>query len=265
VPTANGTIVLIACLRGLSSFDRAFYPNPLNTQERAEDRMLYDGAAYFPAIVADQSDATIPESCSHPLDHAESREATTCNPAKAHQSDEALIAEIVGGAKEALGGLFRRYRSIVLNIAQRILRDTSEAEDLCQEVFLLLFEKAKLFDASKGTASSWIIQIAYHRAMNRRQYLAHRQHYSAQAFDEEQIGSGSQSVFLDELTARNLLSRLREQLSEEQRSTLELHFFEGYSLREIAEKTNQPLGNVRHHYYRGLERLRLNVFPKKNT
>ena len=129
----------------------------------------------------------------------------------------------------------------------------------------MLFQKAKLFDARKGTACSWIIQIAYHRAMNRRQYLAHRQHYDTQQLDEEQIGARHQPVFIDEITARNLLNRLREQLSEEQRETLEFHFFEGYSLREIAEKTNQTLGNVRHHYYRGIERLRSNVFPKKNT
>jgi RNA polymerase sigma-70 factor (ECF subfamily) len=180
-------------------------------------------------------------------------------------SDENLLREVGRQSKEALALLFGRYRGVVLSVARRILRDASEAEDLCQDVFLLLFEKAKLFEASKGTASSWIIQITYHRAMNRRQYLAHRQHYNAQEFDEEQMGVGCQPLFIDELTARNLLNRLREQLSEEQRGTLELHFFEGYSLREIAEKTKQPLGNVRHHYYRGLERLRSNVFPKKNT
>jgi RNA polymerase sigma-70 factor, ECF subfamily len=163
-----------------------------------------------------------------------------------------------------LGILFRRHRRAVLNVAERILRDASEAEDLCQEVFLLLFEKANLFDESKGTASSWIIQIAYHRAMNRRQYLARRQHYNIQELDEEQIGAGRQPLFIDEIAARNLLNRLRAELSEEQRTTLELHFFEGYSLREIAEKTNQTLGNVRHHYYRALERLRSNLFPQKD-
>ena len=227
--------------------------------------MLSDGAAYFPAILAEQSGAAIPKPCPHPPDHAGSGEVTTVNPTNTHQSDEVLLAEIVDGSKEALGILFRRYRCVVLNVARRILRDAAEAEDLCQEVFLLLFQRAKLFDASKGMASSWIIQVAYHRAMNRRQYLAHRQHYNAQEFDEEQIGVGSQPLFIDELIARNLLNRLREQLSEQQRQTLELHFFEGYSLREIAEETSQPLGNVRHHYYRALERLRSNVFPKKNT
>lgn len=179
--------------------------------------------------------------------------------------DEILLAAAAHGSKEALGILFRRYRRAVLNVAQRILRDPSEAEDLCQEVFLLLFQKAKLFDANKGTAASWIVQIAYHRAINRRRYLAFRQHYNAEQLNEEQITAKHQPLFIDEIVARTLLNRVREQLSAEQRRTLELHFFEGYSFREIAEKTSQTLGNIRHHYYRGLECLRSNVFPQKDA
>jgi RNA polymerase sigma-70 factor (ECF subfamily) len=216
-------------------------------------------AAYFPDAIA-HSDA---KKAGKLVDQNETSVAT--GSARITLTDDELLCRVGLGSQEALSLLFRRHRRTVLNIAERILRDASEAEDLCQDVFLLLFEKAKLFDASKGTASSWIIQIAYHRAINRRQYLAHRQHYNVQEFDEEQIGALRQPLFTDELTARNLLNRLREQLSEEQRDTLDLHFFEGYSLREIAEKTNQPLGNVRHHYYRAIERLRSNVFPKKNT
>lgn len=226
--------------------------------------MVYDSAAFLLATLAEQSDAAIPASCPHPAHQIGAKSATSISTANAHQSDEMLFAEVMGGSREALGLLFRRYRSVVLSVAQRILRDASEAEDLCQEVFLLLFQKASLFDASKGTASSWIVQIAYHRAMNRRQYLTHRQHYDAQVLDEQQI-SGRPQLSIDEIAARSLLNRLREQLSEEQRTTLELHFFEGYSLREIAEKTNQKLGNVRNHFYRGLDRLRSNVFPKKDT
>lgn len=194
----------------------------------------------------------------------QSNEETTSAPS-GEVSDENLLREVGRESKEALAVLFRRYRSVVVNVARRILRDNSEAEDLCQEVFLLLFQKAKLFDASKGTASSWIIQIAYHRAMNRRQYLAHRQHYNTQELNEEQVSGVLQPLFVDQISARSLLNRLREQLSEEQRETLELHFFEGYSLGEIAEETKQTLGNVRHHYYRGLERPRSNLFPQKDA
>jgi RNA polymerase sigma-70 factor (ECF subfamily) len=176
-----------------------------------------------------------------------------------------LLTEAGNGSKDALGAIFRRHRRTVLNVARRILRDDSEAEDLCQEVFLFLFQSAKSFNAGKGTALSWIIQITYHRAMNRRQYLAFRQHYTSQELNEEQIDAGRHRLFIDEIVARSLLNRFREQLSVEQQRTLELHFFEGYSLREIADKTNQTLGNIRNHFYRGLERLRSCVLPQKDV
>jgi RNA polymerase sigma-70 factor (ECF subfamily) len=180
-------------------------------------------------------------------------------------TDEDLLCQAGRGSKNALAVLFHRYYRKVLNVAHRILKDVSEAEDLCQEVFIFVLQRARLFDPAKGAASSWIIQIAYHRAINRRQYLTHRQHYASQEFNEEQIVVGPSPLLVSEINSRNLLALLRALLSQEQRETLELHFFEGYSLREIAEKRNQTIGNVRHHYYRGLERLRSLVFPTKDA
>jgi RNA polymerase sigma-70 factor, ECF subfamily len=227
--------------------------------------MMSDGAAYFPEILTGQSDVAICERGLPSVDSPGSRELSSVLKRHARQSDETLLTEAGSGSKDALALLFRRHRRAVSNVALRILKDSAEAEDLCQDVFLFLFQKAKQFDASKGTAASWIIQIAYHRAINRRNYLTFRQHYNAEQLDEEQTNAKRQPLFVDEIVARTLLNRVREQLSADQRNTLELHFFEGYSFREIAEKTNQTLGNIRHHYYRGLECLRSNVFPQKDT
>jgi RNA polymerase sigma-70 factor (ECF subfamily) len=178
-------------------------------------------------------------------------------------SDEQLLEAVTKGSKDALGLLFRLHGRAVFNVAWRILRDNSEADDLRQDVFLYVFERAKLFDAGKGSASSWIMQVAYHRAIDRRRYLVSRQHYDAHQFDEQQTQSGAAPSLSDAIDGKAILSRLRGELSAEQRETLELHFFEGYSLREIAEKSGQSVGNVRHHYYRALERLRLHLFPQK--
>lgn len=218
-------------------------------------------AAYLPEALAHASEEqeeteklALPSESSSPIERTDTA-----------ATDEELLTQVGLGSKSGLAFLFRRYRRAVLGVAQRILRDQSEAEDLCQEVFLFLFQKAKLFDASKGPAASWIIQITYHRAINRRQYLAFRQHYNVEQLNEEQITAEHQPLFIDQIVARTLLNRVREQLSADQRHTLELHFFEGYSFREIAEKTSQTLGNIRHHYYRGLECLRSNVFPQKDA
>jgi len=227
--------------------------------------MNSDGIAYVSPILSDCSELAPSESITHSVEQAEIQQQLSSRLSHSDPSDEFLLIEAGNESKDALGLLFRRHRRTVSNVALRILKDAAEAEDLCQEVFLLLFQKAKLFDASKGTAASWIIQITYHRAMNRRQYLTFRQHYNSEQLNEEQIDAKRRPLFIDEIAARTLLDRVREQLSADQRHTLELHFFEGYSLREIAEKTSQTLGNIRHHYYRGLECLRSNVFPQKDA
>ena len=83
-------------------------------------------------------------------------------------SDEVLVAQVCGGSREALAILFRRYARLVHTVANRILRDSAEADDLLQEVFLFIHRKGGAFDASKSSARSWIVQMAYHRAIDRR-------------------------------------------------------------------------------------------------
>jgi RNA polymerase sigma-70 factor (ECF subfamily) len=178
-------------------------------------------------------------------------------------SDDLLLNRVAQGDKEALSVLFRRHARVVFSVACRILRDESEAEDLLQELFLFLFQKAGLFDAKKSSGASWIIQMTYQRAIDRRRYLDVRHHYNVQELDEERSPAARGQVSIDQIAGRALLDRLRGEISTEQRQVLELHLFEGYSFREIAVKTGQTLGNIRNHYYRGIERLRSYVFPTK--
>lgn len=175
--------------------------------------------------------------------------------------DELLLTRISEGDQEALGFLFQRYRSVLRSIAARILGDGSEAEDLVQELFLFIQRKAVIFDSTKSSARSWIVQMAYHRAISRRRYLVTRQFYSRQEVEklsEQLVGAATtendyspESVF-----GRNGIEKVIESLSEDQRQTLKLYFFDGYTLTEISDKLGQPHGNVRHHYYRGLAQLR---------
>src|SRR5258707_6691649 len=95
----------------------------------------------------------------------------------ARLSDEALMLHLSAGHHDALAVLFDRYHRLVMNVALRILRDSNEAEDLMQSVFLEIFRSAAQFDAAKGTTKIWILQYAYHRSFNRRQYLNLRWRY----------------------------------------------------------------------------------------
>jgi RNA polymerase sigma-70 factor (ECF subfamily) len=181
------------------------------------------------------------------------------------ETDESLMSQVGSGSRDALGLLFRKHGRSVLSVASRILRDQAEADDLRQEIFLYIFQKATQFDPKKGSAVSWIIQVTYHRAIDRRRYLDLRQHYRSESLFEERISIQFGHLSTDSIDGRAILRRVKEQLTDDQQKTLELHFFEGYSLSEIAALRGLTVGNVRHHYYRALERLRLSVFSKERA
>jgi RNA polymerase sigma-70 factor, ECF subfamily len=185
-------------------------------------------------------------------------------------SDTLLLEQVRQGDKEALGLLFRRHARAVRSVAYRILRNEAEADDLVQEVFLFIFRKAALFDAAKGAARSWIFQVAYHRAFDKRRYLSSRHFYTSQDLDEtgrSLVDSRDALPFhelsMEGILGKQLTARFNARLTPEQRETIRLFFFEGYALKEIAQLTGRPLANVRSHYYRGLARLRKYVLPEQ--
>lgn len=181
-------------------------------------------------------------------------------------SDESLLSSVAKGDRDALASLFSRCAKSIYNIALRILRNGSEAEDLVQEVFLFVFKKADLFDPTKSSAKSWLIQVTYHRAFDRRRYLSTRNYYHLEKLDDDLCPSGHldiEQASVNGIAAHEILIRFQSELSSEQQVTLRMHFFEGYSLKEIAEQSGQTLGNVRNHYYRGLARLRACVASQK--
>ncbi len=100
------------------------------------------------------------------------------------ESDELLVAQVCNGDNEALAVLFRRYARLIRAVSYRVLRDTSEADDLVQDVFLLVHRDCKTFDSSKGPARFWILQMAYRRAISRRRYLTSRHFYTRLDLDD---------------------------------------------------------------------------------
>jgi RNA polymerase sigma-70 factor, ECF subfamily len=181
-------------------------------------------------------------------------------------SDEEVMTRLNVGDSNALHFLFDRYARLTLSIAHRILRDQGEAEELVQEVFFQVFQKANLFDSSKGTARAWIMQITIHRALDRKSYLNRRGFYLGAdigCVHDTLVGNTDLDRELGAKLNRVQLEKAFKDLSEMQRRTLELFFFEGLEIREIIEKLKEPLGNVRHHLYRGLEQLRKSAFVQK--
>jgi RNA polymerase sigma-70 factor (ECF subfamily) len=185
-------------------------------------------------------------------------------------SDELLMTRLCRNDKEALAVLFRRYARTLRGVAYRVLRDTAEADDLLQDIFLLVHRLCHTFDPAKGPARFWILQMTYRRAISRRRYLTTRHFYNRLDLEDTPdrdtgVASthGAQDDLVDRLIGQEALCRMFEELSTDQRQTLSLYFFEGYTFSEIAAKLGQTVGNISHHYYRGLEKLRKQISAGK--
>ena len=209
-------------------------------------------AARYPVLPLSQE-----KEAAHPIH----RDTSTVRPTE-EPSDETLIARVCADDAEALGLLFRRYARLVWTIGHRILRNSEEADDLLQDLFLLVRRRASVFDASKGSVRSLLIQMCYQRAFSRRRDLARQNFYNSGEGTENATAAkcSLSAPFYDESLeahfGKTALQKAIEDLSFEQRETLHLCFFEGHNLDEVAVRLGQSYGNVRHHYYRGLGKLR---------
>jgi RNA polymerase sigma-70 factor (ECF subfamily) len=205
-----------------------------------------------------------------PLTWTPAPESATAAPAAAPEprlpTDEEVMARLQANDSVALEILFDRYARLVFRIARGVVRDTGEAEDVVQEAFFHLYKKCSLFDGTKGTAKNWITQVALHRALDRKAHLARRGFYigtDVVALGDTLLGGTDLDREIGARLNRIQLEKAFEELPEVQRRTLELFYFEGLELREISAKLDEPLGNTRHHFYRGLERLRKSAFIQK--
>jgi serine/threonine protein kinase len=96
-------------------------------------------------------------------------------------SDEQIMVEVQRGDGDAFTALFDRYQRLVLVTALKIVRDVGEAQEVTQSVFFEIFRAARRFDPARGSLKVWLLQYAYHRSINRGNYLLLRQFYQRRA------------------------------------------------------------------------------------
>lgn len=190
-----------------------------------------------------------------------SRESKAEYAVLARLSDEALIAELQAGNTDAFAVIFDRFHRLVLVTALRVIRDAGEAEDLTQQVFLEIYRSAGQFDRSRGTLKVWVLQYAYHRSISRRNYLSLRRFYDRASLDDI---SGLEATLKMPVCpptqeTAHLISEAIGLLPEVQRKVVQMVFFEGLTLRDVAERSGQTFSSVRHHYYRSLDLLRASL------
>lgn len=161
---------------------------------------------------------------------------------------QGLLFRLTSGDAAALGEFYDRYAGLVNGLALRILRNTAEAEDVVQEVFVQVWRQAERFDPSRGSAEAWLCTIARTRALDRLRRRASRRE------EPGEIAPGISATPRNEeaLAVRKALGGL----SADQRHALELAYYEGLTHTEIAERLGEPLGTVKTRIRTAMIRLR---------
>lgn len=170
--------------------------------------------------------------------------------------DTALLHAIARGDESALASLYDRYHSILLGLLLRILHSRVEAEDVLQEVFLQIWQRAANFDETRGRAFTWMVTLARSRAIDRLRSLDSRQRADNTALRDaaESISDASDDAYQAE--QRAIVGAALAEIPEEQRRALLLAYFEGLTQSEIAARLNQPLGTIKTRMRSGLSKLR---------
>jgi len=155
--------------------------------------------------------------------------------------DAEIIARIYSGDEGAMALLYDRYSPVVYAVALRVLSDSSAAEDILQDVFMQLWRNPQAFNASRGSLPAWLAVIARNRSID--QLRKRRPEVEAAetviSMDPDLENTAVRNQAIDKVRA------VLGDMPEEQRTALQMAFFEGLTHVEIAGKTGQPLGTVK--------------------
>ncbi|HKW78946.1 MAG TPA: sigma-70 family RNA polymerase sigma factor [Candidatus Limnocylindria bacterium] len=175
-------------------------------------------------------------------------------------SDEALVARVAGGDIVAFASLYDRYAPRTFSWAAHLL-GPSEAEDVLQEAFLRLWDKAATFDPQRGRFAAWFGAVARHQILARaRRLTRERRIVAAEEIDElladrpDPAPSVETRVWANERDAALVLAV--RGLPAEQRRVIVLAYFGGLSQSDIAAATGAPLGTVKKRTRLALQKLR---------
>ncbi len=173
--------------------------------------------------------------------------------------DRNLAERLKRGEPPAMAELYDRYGKLAYSVIYRIVRDVGVAEELVQEAFLRVWNRAQGFDAERGALGPWLLAVARNRAID---YVRSSGGKMARGSLELAHAEQQPSVFVNfeaEVLSQDRARRVRgalDRLNENQRHVIELAYFEGLSQSEMAERMGQPLGTVKTWVRTALKNLR---------
>jgi RNA polymerase sigma-70 factor (ECF subfamily) len=185
----------------------------------------------------------------------------------AGEDDRNLAERLKRREPSVMGDLYDRYGKLVFSLIYRIVRDIGVAEDLVQETFLRVWNRAQGFDAERGALGSWLLAVARNRAIDYVRSAGGKMSRGAlelEAAEHPSVFVNFEAEVLSQDRARRVRGAL-ERLNENQRHVIELAYFEGLSQSEMAERMGQPLGTVKTWVRTALKHLRDDLSEKAVT
>lgn len=180
------------------------------------------------------------------------------------QADAASLASlrvtrIIAGDESAFEDLYDQYAQALLNVAFRILGNQAEAEEVLQETFVVVWDRARSFDSRRGQVWSWLLAIIKSRALDRlrsrRASQQREQRHTLERSDSELTRTSPvEACELGE--QRQRVRQALGQLSPSQRQIVEMSYYQGLSQSAIAQQLDIPLGTVKTRARQGLAILR---------
>src|SRR5438105_7144763 len=166
-----------------------------------------------------------------------------------------LLAGVASADRSALAQLYQRTSAKLYGICLRVLRDEGEAEEALQDVFVTIWNKARLYDPAKAGALTWLSVLARNKAVDR---VRIKRITTSELAEAAEFPDDSPSAFelLEAADDRVRLAHCLEQLDERYRSLIRAAFIDGASYPELAEREAVPLGTMKSWIRRSLQRLR---------
>ena len=196
------------------------------------------------------------------------RAVSDAPPAVDGPRDVDLLARLVASDTHALDELYQRYGRPAYSLARRICADEGIAEDVVQEVFLVVWRDPSRYDPSRGTVASWLMTLVHHKSVDAvRREATRRRHHPPTQDPGEQVSTAVPSAdraALGSVIAEQVRAALGR-LPREQRQALGLAYYGGYTQREVAGLTGVPIGTVKSRMFAGVARLRVLLGPVLGT
>ncbi|HLX69095.1 MAG TPA: sigma-70 family RNA polymerase sigma factor [Verrucomicrobiae bacterium] len=181
------------------------------------------------------------------------------NDQEAQDRDIELLRQIAAGDRAAFADFYDRHSTLMFSVACRILNDPGEAQDVLQEVFVQIWEKAGRFDSRLGKASSWAVALVRNKSIDRTRASQRRTRLAESAQADQAVTtqlSPSVNETIHGSENAKLIQSAIDELPSEQRHAIELAYFSGLTHDEISTKLNEPLGTIKARIRRGLLKLR---------